>query len=106
MTEAEQVKEKLENLKAVVLLTKQDYVYVLFNQKGKTKFAAFGLKGYYYDRYGPSVLATFNGSRFWFKSGDVADWLTDADLEEMKKMFNGESKLKAFDPTILGDLKS
>ncbi|HWZ22630.1 MAG TPA: hypothetical protein VNW06_08250 [Cytophagaceae bacterium] len=106
MTEAEQVKAKLEKLKAVVLSQDDRNIYVIYNQRGKTKLASFELKGYYYDRYGPNVLATFSGKNFWYKSCSIGQSLPVWFWDEMEIMFDNESELKAFDPTILGDLKS
>lgn len=106
MSEAEQIKAKLDKLNAVVISQDSAKVIVAYRQKDKTKLARFDLKGYYYDRYGPNVLATFNGSRFWFQSGAIADSVSDEQLEEIKKVHSGESALSTFDPTILGDLRS
>jgi hypothetical protein len=109
-SESEKVKQKLEKLGAVVLkkvignITRDNRLYVIYNQKGKTKLAVFNLCGYYYDRYGPNVIATFNGKRFWFQSNDIANSLTEDELLEMKKSFIGESELAKFDPEILGNL--
>jgi hypothetical protein len=106
MTESGIVRAKLLKLNAGVVFQNDKEVVVVYNQKGKTKLASFELKGYYHDRYGPNVLATFNGFRFWFKSGDVADAVSDSQMAGMKDKFDGESDLPQFDPTILGDLKS
>jgi len=55
---------------------------VMYFEKGKTKLAR--IDKHYYHRYGPLVLATFNGSRYWFKSGEVGDLLSDSIIEAMK----------------------
>lgn len=64
------------------------------------------MNGYYHDRYGPKVIATFNGNHFWFMSNDIANELNYEDLEQMKKVFNSESELPKFDPVVLGELHS
>lgn len=111
MTESERIKQKLLKLGAVVLKTDKgfdgnDRIYVLYNQDNKTKLAYFNLTGYYYDRYGPNVIATFSGHRFWFKSAALADSLTDNDIDEMERVFKGDSILPDFDPSVLGEFLS
>ena len=104
--EHNRIKAKLEKLNAKVVKTTHnpDRIFVIYNHKGKTKLAYFNLTGHYYDRYGPSVISTFNGASYWFLSNDVANSVTDIEMEEMKLVHEGKSTLPNFDVSVLGEL--
>lgn len=102
--EHNKIKQKLEKLNAKVVKTTVDRIYVIYNQKGKTKLAYFATNLPYHDRYGPQVISTYNGSRFWFMSNDIANSISDIELIEMELVFFGNSTLPNFEVDTLGIL--
>lgn len=91
-----EIQARLKSKQMLVLkhvkFSKNHYPYeewtVLYAHDGKAKIAI--ISSPYYYLHGPRVLATHNGRRAWFISGDVADDMPDEWIKAMENMSQGE----------------
>lgn len=93
----DEIRAVLRNRHLRVIRYEGNYFTVIWSHQDKIKYGQ--IKDPYLHRYGINTMATFNGKRFWFQSGEIGDNIPNVDLTLMKNMSEGlDDGLDEFDP--------